>query len=286
MSLLHDALVPAYYARRAGASIARRIGILPAPSLRVLIYHDVAPGAMERFAEQMRWLSQSWRFITAERFAAMMQGDQPIEGRNLLLTFDDGYASNRVVAETVLRPMRIPAVFFIISEFADIAGRADAREFVRRRIVPGMAGSPADHVSNMRWGDLEALLEQGHTIGAHTCTHARLATIDSNAELEREIVHSADTLSDRLGTTIDHFAWPFGDAASIDVRALDIARRRFRFVHSGLRGNNAGGVSPFAVRREAAAPDESRATLGAWVEGIADFRYAASRRQVDAWVAC
>ena len=49
----------------------------------------------------LRWLARSWKFVSAEEFAALVSGDEPVRGRNLLLTFDDGFASNRRVAERV-----------------------------------------------------------------------------------------------------------------------------------------------------------------------------------------
>jgi hypothetical protein len=62
-----------------------------------------------------------------------------------------------------------------------------------------------------------------------------------------------------------------------------IARRRFSFIYSGLRGDNAGCVSPFALRRDATTAQDSMAMLGAFVEGAADFHYARFRAQLDAW---
>jgi hypothetical protein len=39
-----------------------------------------------------------------------------------------------------------------------------------------------------------------------------LSALTSGAELEDEILAAADLLAGKLGTTIDHFAYPFGDA--------------------------------------------------------------------------
>lgn len=286
MSASHRLLVPAYHCARALRAVRHRLGRPSPPQLRVLIYHDIAPEDLSRFEEQLRWLGTSWRFVTPEQFAAMITGAAPIVGRNLLLTFDDGYASNRAVAEAVLRPMRISALFFVVPGFTSLEDPEATREFIASRILPGARASELpSHLRNMRWSDLEALLEQGHSVGAHTETHARLSGIRSHGDLTSEIVTSADLLSRRLGVSIDHFAYPFGDLASLSEHALDIARSRFCFVYSGLRGDNAGGVSPFALRRDAINPGEPRAILGAWVEGAADLRYARSRGRLDRWAA-
>lgn len=215
----------------------------------------------------------------------MISGADAIAGSNLLLTFDDGFASNRIVAEKVLRPLGIRAVFFVIPGFVDLVDRGDSQRFIANYIQPGtQINTLPPHLYNMSWGDLEALLEQGHTLGGHTWTHARLSKIHSIEELKGEIVGSADVLQDRLGATIEHFAYTFGDLKSFSQPALALARRRFRFVYSGLRGDNARGISPWALRRDAISARDSRTNLGALVEGAADFWYARSRAELDRWV--
>ena len=225
----------------------------------------------------------------------MASGERPVRGRNLLLTFDDGFASNRVAAEEVLGPMGIRALFFIVSDFAACVDRGQARAFISDRIQPiGIAPNdlPTDW-HNMQWADLEALLEQGHTIGAHTRTHPVLSRIGDDATLTAEIAGSADVIESRLGVRIEHFAYPFGTSASFSPAAMAVARRRFRFVHSGARGDNRG-ASPFAIRRDAAATQDphpvyrsfSPHLLGAFLEGAADLRYSRDRDQLDQWARC
>lgn len=278
-----NALAWSYAPLRLARAFMRPLGLSSSRRLRVLYYHDVAPEDRERFASQLRWLGRTWNFITPERFAAMVSGQEPIRGSHLLLTFDDGFASHRAVAEQVLNPMRIRALFFAMSDLVAIEDRMEARRFMAELYPAARTGALPEHWSNMGWADLEALLEQGHTVGAHTCTHPRLSRLESIEELEKEIVASGDALERRLGVPIEHFAWTYGDLASISQTALAVARRRYRFVHSGLRGDNAANVSPGALRRDAASAQDPRAVLGALLEGATDFRDARARAQLDAW---
>lgn len=288
----HQILAAAYYPLRTARAIGQSAGLVSGDQLRVLLYHDIAPGDEADFAAQLRWLQRSWNFVSVRQFESMIAGERPVRGRNLLLTFDDGFTSNRVVAEKVLNPMKIEALFFVVSELVDLRDRLEARRLIAERIYPGTKaeGLPA-HWSNMGWGDLEALLEQGHSIGCHTGTHARLSGIESKAGLEQEIVSSANTIERHLGVKVDHFSYTFGNLASFSEAALAVARRRFRFVYSGLRGDNRPGVSPFALRRDSAEFQDaasnytvfSNQLLGAFLEGAADAHYAPYRAQLDAW---
>jgi peptidoglycan/xylan/chitin deacetylase (PgdA/CDA1 family) len=285
MALHHHLLEGIYYPLSAVKTVGRSLGLASRNSLRVLIYHDICPSEQPRFVSQLLWLKRYWTFVSPEQFAALSSGDEPVSGQNLLLTFDDGTASQRRVAEEVLKPMGIRAMFFVNSDWVSDKIGDDAPQFIAGPSIPGFdAQNHPPRLYYMTWSDLEALLEQGHSVGGHTATHARLSEIQAEAELEREIVVSADTLSRRLGVPIEHFAYPFGDIASFSARALAVARRRFRFIYTGLRGDNARDASPSRLWRDAATPRDSRALLAAYVEGVADFYYARSRAELARWV--
>jgi len=281
----------AYYPLQAVNRIATAIGMRSPHRLRALILHDIPPSEEARFAAQLRWLARRWRFVSPAEFSAMMLGRTEIRGSNLLVTFDDGFASNRGVAERVLSPAGIKALFFVLTDLLSITDRADARRFMGEQL--GFDLRPDDVPagwSNLTWDDLPGLLDRGHAIGAHTATHARLSGVTSESDLVREIVQSADTLAMRLGTAVDHFAFTYGNLASLSHAAFEIARRRFTFIHSGMRGDNAG-ASPLAIRRDACAQIDrdhnyflySNPFTGALLEGAGDRRHAADLARLDAW---
>ena len=251
--------------------------------LRVLMCHDVAPDAEQQFLRQLQWLQHSWSFVTPQMFERMISGESPIEAPSLLLTFDDGFASNRRVAEIILNPLGIKALFFVVSEFVDYPVYADCKGFISKHIHPGLSLSEVpEHWSNMNWSDLEFLLDSGHMVGAHTSTHARLSEMHG-AELEAEIISSADRISDHLGCAVRHFAFPFGNVESFSAVALKIARKRFPYVYTGLRGINGKGVYPWAIRRDAMQASDSTYLLGAFLEGGADRLYRHALVRYEEW---
>lgn len=283
MSLKHRILAVAYQPLKFWNKVLRKMGLIHGRRLRVLLYHDIAPVDEARFAAQLSWLSRSWHFITPNEFSAIISGELPLLEDSLLLTFDDGFASNRRITETVLNPMDIKALFFIVSEFADLSDDADWRSFVARNIHPRLPlENVATHWRNMSWNDLTYLLEAGHSIGAHTAHHARLSELEQG-DLTAEIILSADILEQKLGCKIEHFAYTFGDLASFSPEALAVARSRFKFVYTGLRGLNAYGVEPWAIRRDAIAATDSFSLLGALLEGGADRFYAPSLTIYESW---
>ena len=86
------------------------------------------------------------------------------------------------------------------------------------------------HWKNMDWNDLESLLDNHHTIGSHTATHAKLSAILSNEKLKYEIIDSADIIESKLGSKIDHFAFTFGNSESMSHEAIKLAKKRFKYI--------------------------------------------------------
>ena len=284
MSLIHSLLAAFYPVLRLHNNLLRQFGVKSDARLRVLIYHDIAPQDQETFATQLRWMAQSWTFVSPQLFTAMIRGDYPINGANLLLTFDDGFTSNRKVVEEVLNPIGIKALFFVVSAFVDIAGGDNYQAFVARHIWPGLLPDAVpDHWRNMTWDDLSWLLECGHTIGAHTRTHARLSELAEATKLEEEIIACANVLEQKLGVAIEHFAYPFGNLASISPAAQAIARRRFKYIYTGLRGDNARPAPPWALRRDHIEPTHVSGLIGAFLEGGADMHYTRKISQYESW---
>ena len=284
MRLLHHAFATSYPAFNLLRKFGYFTGYDRSTRLRVLLYHDIAPQEHKDFERQLDWLSRRWTFISPEQFAAVISGKETIQNKSLLLTFDDGFASNLAIAQKILNPMGIKALFFVVSDLVAIEDREEARQFIVRHVQPGSSMDKLPpYLSNMKWPDLEALLEQGHTIGAHTRTHSRLSEISSSDGLEEEIVSSADSLGNRLGVRVEHFAYTFGDLASFSSQALRVAQKRFRYVYSSLRGNNTIGTSSYAIRRDVLTPSDSNSLVGAFLEGGADFLYRSSLNNLDYW---
>jgi len=252
--------------------------------VRVLLYHDISSDKYEHFAFQLTKLKKYWNFITPEEFASLLNGQKTIKGRNLLLTFDDGFISNKLVAQKILKPLEIKAIFFVIPNFINISDNSLARQYVADYIYPSLdfENVPTDW-TNMNWDDLEELIKDGHTIGAHTMSHAKLSAITEREELETEIVASAEVLEHKLRVPIQHFAFPFGNIDSFSYQALNLARGRFNFIHSGLRGNNDPAVSNYAIRRDSVTPNDHLFLISSFLNGAADFRYYKSASLLDSW---
>jgi len=284
MSILRSVLPITYPVLRAGKYLRRVLSSEARPDLRVLLYHDVAPAQFDCFVSQLKWLGRRWRFITPSEFEAIVDGEEMPQQDSLLLTFDDGFASNLQVAQYLLQPAGIRALFFVATDFIEQTDAVAARRFICERLKAGVNPDALPvHWKNMSWSDLAVLRKLGHTIGAHTASHQQLCSGVHPEVMRQEIVGGADRLQANLGAPVRHFAFPFGNFVSFSKEAMAIAAQRFEYIYSGLRGNNLPHPQPYALRRDSQTPSDNMPLLGAFLEGASDFRYRPLNAVFDEW---
>ena len=242
-------------------------------TIRVLLYHDIEPHQLGKFANQLDYLAKKYKFITPSEFKFHMSGLEPLNGRNLLVTFDDGFFSNKAAAE-ILDQRNIKAIFFIISDFVSIVNPSDARDFIAKNIFPYMVKNEMPpHWVNMDWGDVRYLVEKGHTIGGHTRSHAKVSSITDYVSLQNEIVDSATEIEEKIDGSLEHFAFTFGTIDSFSSDALAVALGKYGWIHSGFRGFNKSSNENYLVRRDSVSPDMDFDELDFYLDGFSDNYY-------------
>lgn len=87
--------------------------------------------------------------------------------------------------------------------------------------------APEAHRS-LSWEMISEMHRAGITIGSHTVTHAVL-TNEGSGRVRDEVAGSRRELGDRLGTNIDHIAYPDGRFDASTVRAVAASGYRFGY---------------------------------------------------------
>ncbi|WP_184400689.1 glycosyltransferase [Rhizobium sp. BK650] len=184
-------------------------------SIPVLMYHRIAddgPDALRRFRvapeifrKQMQFLRrQGYYTLTAQNLAAMLRVRKPIQGRPVVLSFDDAYLDFLTDAFPILAESGFGADVFVVTD--KVGGESD---------WDATYGEPAPLMS---WADIRSLHQQGIRFGSHLASHKPASSLDNNALLG-EAVLSRDALESRLGEAVTSIALPFG---STDFRVPGI----------------------------------------------------------------
>ena len=197
-------------------------GIEPPPSspiyqettsrLPILLYHRLAPEGSpetaryrvtpEAFEEQLRHLREAgYRSVRLSEWAEAMARRQPLPGRAVAITFDDGYTDFLTYAWPALQRHGFSATVFLVAGEVGGTNRWDEATLGERLPL-------------LDWDEARRLVAEGVEIGSHSHRHPVLTEL-SNEEIAREAARSRADLERNLGIPVTAFAYPWGqnDAA-------------------------------------------------------------------------
>jgi peptidoglycan/xylan/chitin deacetylase (PgdA/CDA1 family) len=177
----------------------RTFPALRRPRIQFLEMHHVLPEEVEPFRNLLIRLGQHHRFLTySEAVERIWEGR--FEEPSLVLSFDDGFRSS-VQAARIMTDLGIRGCFFLCPSIIGERDEGRVRDYCldRLRIAP---------MEFLSWDEVDALLRDGHEVGAHTMSHSELSRLSAGA-LTEEVVASREALERKVGE-VRHFAWPFG----------------------------------------------------------------------------
>jgi peptidoglycan/xylan/chitin deacetylase (PgdA/CDA1 family) len=178
-----------------------------ADSVPILMYHRVAidgpPGlnrwrvTPELFDAHMTALSQAgYQTITLVEWAGALIKGRPVEGKRVVLSFDDGYSDFLSAAVPVLRRHNFSATMFLVAERIGQTALWDVEY-----------GDPAPLMS---WEEIKSLQALGIEFGAHSCIHRKMTQMEP-AELAEDTRRTRSILEAGLGVPVPTLAYPYGD---------------------------------------------------------------------------
>jgi peptidoglycan/xylan/chitin deacetylase (PgdA/CDA1 family) len=222
----------------------------------------VSLGMLERHLD---WIGQRFRFISLDEVGARLEGRDGRQDPVAAVTFDDGYRDFYDHALPLLKRKGIPAAVFVVTDLVG-AKRVQihdklylllARRFkpdhgaktpyqATRALLEGLAQTEIEAVIqtmeseapipedtfrpfySLTWEMLDEIRRAGMTIGSHTQTHV-LMTKESGQRVTEETAGSRKEIEERLGTSVQHFAYPSGIFNTATVDAVAAAGYRFGY---------------------------------------------------------
>lgn len=177
----------------------------------ILMYHMISSGGYseggahrlspKRFMKQMQYLKNN-------RYTPITLGDvyryyskslTALPQKPVVITFDDGYADNYENAFPILQDFGFPATVFIVTGYV---GKTSAWEENRTRRTLPLLG----------WREITEMQKNGIGIGSHSVTHRKLSQLERK-DMIREVDDSKKEIEDKLGVSVNYFAYPYGDVS-------------------------------------------------------------------------
>jgi len=188
----------------------------PSQPVPILTYHNIgeAPaGATHRglyltadkFRAHLDILERhGYRGVSMEQGLAVLRGER--RDRIAIITFDDGYVDTFEEALPALQAKGFTATCYFVSGRLGSFNAWDSDEVRIQKPLMNLRCA-------RQW------LAAGMGIGSHTVSHPRLTQLDQRS-MQREIVESKKLLEQSLGTSVDHFCFPYGDHDAACVQAV------------------------------------------------------------------
>jgi peptidoglycan/xylan/chitin deacetylase (PgdA/CDA1 family) len=228
-------LAPEYY------TSLRPFRGLFATGVPVLTYHKVGPrprGArLKGLYVSKSLLACQLQELRRAGFFSVLPGsinlEMPNSHRQVVLTFDDGFANVLEFGHKPLAANGFQAIQFLVPDYLGRTNEWDG--------VLGEVQEPLMDVHQVReW------LAAGHAIGSHTLTHPYL-TRQPPAKAKEEITASRKKLEDTFNLPIRDFCYPYGDWNPL-VRDL-VAEAGYETACTTDFGVNTAGADHLALKR-------------------------------------
>jgi peptidoglycan/xylan/chitin deacetylase (PgdA/CDA1 family) len=226
----------------------------------ILVYHSVGDSteatAKDAFRDQLGVIAAMGQFLPLQE----LLGSTPNQSIAVAVTFDDGYATLRDHAATILTEFGGAATVFLnVGEIADDERRAS-------RAADGYY----PHEQFLAWRDVDALIAAGWHVGSHGVHHLDLVHADTAAS-RHEVTASKQMIERRLRMPCDLFAYPWGRNGP-ELRA-QVRAAGYRYGFAGDHSPLTATSDPFALPRINVANGYSRDDLAAILRGDWDYLY-------------
>lgn len=252
---------------------------------RILNFHHIREENFDNIRDILISLSKDHHIINPKDLAILQSQNFKVKKKTLLITFDDGFFSQKNFAERVLEKLKIKAIFFVIPNFVMINDLNISKKFIKEHILESIKLDNFDkNMQNMKTNDLKYLVDSGHDIGMHSLNHTRLSTIKNKKLLEEEILSNLYLMEKILGIKILSFAYPYGDIKSINSESLRIINKFYKFIFSGIRGNNSLKQNTNLFWRDAIDDSFSLNLCEGFFRGFADYYYSNDRKKLTSMI--
>jgi len=220
----------------------------------VLMYHSVGNSGWEFsvtpeiFEKQTRYLKRNdYNFLTAGDLYDIISSKRKLTGKNVLLTFDDGYRDFMTEAVPILNKYGVPAILFIHTN----------------RSSEQLKNS----LPLLDWADIK-LLSDNFEIGSHSHSHPNLKNL-SASELGNEVLDSDRIIQEVTSKKPETFAYPFGVFNQQTVEILK--KNHYKLGFTIDRGTVRASDDSFRIKRFGVANDTSFVEFKARVTGASDW---------------
>lgn len=253
--------------------------------IRAVNYHGTRACTAMNFERQLGFLASEFVGVSLADLGELFQSGCWQKSRpGLILSFDDGLASNYSVAAPLLEKYGFTGWFFVPMDFVDCPVSGQAQFALNSGILrKGDAGdSHHDGRIALSRQELADLVRRNHVVGCHTRTHCRTSRDLPNEVLHYEIESGKRAVGEATRRECDCYAWVGGETWAYSAAAASVIRDagyKYAFMTNSLPIT--GRSDPHHLQRNNVEADWSLALVSFELCGVQDLRYILKRRRVN-----
>ncbi len=172
------------------------------PHLRIFYFHGIEKPYVGSFCAFLDHFSQFFTWVSLSEATALLESGS-LAGPMGVITFDDADRSVHENALPILAERRVPFCIFAVPQYLDL----------------GLTFRERNPRFVMSWDALSECVAAGAEIGNHSYSHPNLSAC-SEQTLREEVLRGKAVLEDRLGRSVVHFAYPYGQFTKRTIRAI------------------------------------------------------------------
>ena len=201
------------------------------PNLLSVTYHDTPYSEMMNFRKQMSWYKSEFDDCNLEELKCFL--DEGVWGKSnpgIIITFDDGLASNYTHASQILDEFGFTGWFMVPAGIIDLPIH-DHLAFAHDGLID-FSLTPEQPRLFMSREQILDLRSRGHQIVCHSFSHARLSEDLPKNQMDIEVKLAKQSLEEVLGERVDCFAWVGGEERSysrLAMRVIEDAGYKYTF---------------------------------------------------------
>lgn len=187
--------------------------------MTILCYHSVDPSwrsplavSPQAFDKHCAWLAQRRSVLGLTGAVERLDSSGRLPRGLAAMTFDDGFEELYEHAWPALSRHGIEATVFIVAETLTEGGKS----------VDWVDDPPSVPLQTLELDQILEMQDSGVMFGSHSYSHADLTQL-TEAECERDLRASRETLEELLGRSVPHLAYPRGRHNATVRRAAERA---------------------------------------------------------------
>jgi peptidoglycan/xylan/chitin deacetylase (PgdA/CDA1 family) len=202
----------------------------------VLCYHRVLPRSSaaapppayavtpEQFRNQMSLLArEGFTSLTLKEFSEAARGARALPPRSALITFDDGFIDNYLLAWPIAREFAIKLNLFLCTS---LLAREQVEAFSRPSVADGANRKEFPHLwQPLTWAQVREMGAAEVGVGFHSHTHRNLGKL-SSAEITEDAAKGLALFAAELGVAPECFAFPYGHYGSYSEEAISALKEQ------------------------------------------------------------